>query len=152
MFESVRIYDGCSQRTSMYRERDEIEFVFTPDIPTQLHARVFGNVYNLAKSRCDDQVLVYCPQDYRDFLTFLKKLKCSSTKGVKVYKIKSDNKQVSTASAEQHDVHYLIQFAANLLIDKTLSAQEKEEKKTKFINRCYSMLQEITSQTSAQIM
>jgi hypothetical protein len=61
-------------------------------------------------------------------------------------------KQFSVNNAREQDIHYLIKFASEVLIDKSLQPDQAEVKKQKFIKKCYTMLQEINLNSTSNII
>ena len=147
-FDCVRIFDEDVETHSSYQHKNRIEFVVNKSKFQQVITRVFGSLYNIGRSRYNDGLMVYCPQDYRDFLTFLQEMKVED-KQINVFKMVNGAQQFLSNNRVtfyehkkvKNGVKFLIKCAAEYLKDASLSFEENEEKKAKFIVKCSEVLE-----------
>ena len=158
MFESIRVYDGKESVHSCFLSRNEIEFVVSSSKFKQLHAKVFGNVYNLSRSRYKDKALVYCPQNYRDFILFLKGMIVDKDIKVVYMHLGSllmhdyENKTNAYIPEEiENGGKFLIEYAAEVLKDTSLTKEDQIANKEKFIKKCNQILKTYEVERVSQI-
>lgn len=146
-FDYVRIFDENLETHSCFQTKNKIEFVVNSSKRQQFLTRLFGNLYNVGTSRYHDGLMVYRPQDYRDFLTFLHEIKVENG-NINVFKMVSGPQQILSNNKVTFYDHkkvkngakFLINCAAECLRDMSLSETEFEEMKSKFINKCIEIL------------
>ncbi len=149
-FESVRIYKEEIKTKSMYQSKYRIEFVVKNNKRQQFLTRVFGSLYNVGTSRYNDGLMVYRPQEYRDFLILLADIKYLS-KEFNVYIMEQGfqsilpNNRVTfyDPTPLKDGLNKLIIFASNYYADANLTYKEQEIEKLKFINKCNEILNSI---------
>ena len=149
-FEYVRIFEEDLETHSCFQTKNKIEFVVNKSKCQQLLTRLFGNLYNVGTSRYHDGLMVYRPQDYRDFLTFLYEIKVEND-DINVYEMIGGAQQILSNNKVTFYEHkkvkngaeFLINCAAECLKDSSLSAEENEEIKAKFIAKCIEIFVEM---------
>ena len=149
-FQYVRVFEEDLDTHSCFQTKNRIEFVVNSNKRQQFLTRVFGNLYNIGTSRYHDGLMVYRPQDYRDFLMFLHEMKVEDQDFI-VYKMVGGPQQILSNNKVTFYEHkkvkngaeFLIRCAAECLKDVSLSEEEWIEKKTKFISKCNDILEEM---------
>ena len=147
-FESVRIYKDEFKTHSMYQTKNRIEFVVNKSKLQQFLTHVFGNLYNVGSSRYGDGLMVYRPQDYRDFLALLNEVKLIDG-NISAYLMEFG---CQTILSNNHTTFYdpikikrgaekLIEFASKYLVDSSLTYAEQEKEQKEFVNKCNQILQ-----------
>lgn len=147
-FQYVRIFKNDLDTGSCFQTKNRIEFVVNSNKLQQFLTRIFGNLYNIGFSRYHDGLMVYRPQDYRDFLTFLHELKVEDQDFI-VYKMIEGPQQILSNDKVtfyehkkvENGAESLINYAAECLKDYSFTEEEIIDKKVKFIAKCFEILE-----------